>query len=179
MVQLRRTHHVGWRITRAWVAVLMIVGLLSATGCTYPTLRHYTPADGVNLEAGGLKVHNLMILSHQEGSGFLSATLTADQPDALTAVSGVALKPDYSVASTLTVSMPGPVAVGNQDMVILTKGPFITVKGQGLKAGLEADLTFQFEKAGDLKIRVPVVDGDLPEYATLTPVPSASPSSGP
>jgi len=40
--------------------------------------------------------------------------------------------------------------------------------------GLDANVTLQFENAGEVTLRVPILDGNEPQYATLKP--SATPS---
>ena len=48
-------------------------------------------------------------------------------------------------------------------------------KSPDLIVGADAQLTLTFSTAGDLNIRVPIVDANQPDYATITP--SAAPSS--
>ena len=65
---------------RAAAALVLSVGLLGAASCgmDVQTTRPYTPAEGVNVEVGrpAVQVRNLMILSREDGKGFLSATMT-------------------------------------------------------------------------------------------------------
>ena len=66
----------------------------------------------------------------------------------------------------------------NNTQVVLTDlNPLITISGaSGLAAGLDADVTLQFTKAGSFTARTTVVDGNLPPYAEITPSPTPSPS---
>jgi hypothetical protein len=165
-----------------WVpalAMTFVLGLvLTACGFNVQTNLPYTPADGVNLEVGPVQVRNLMILSRTEGVGFVSATMSSSQSDALVGVSGTVINSDGSNGAALTATMPNPIALGNGTPVVLTDQPaFITVKADGLKAGLTVDLTLQFSSAGETTLRVPVVDGNHPYYATVSPAPSATPST--
>ena len=41
-------------------------------------------------------------------------------------------------------------------------------------AGLDAVVTLAFQNAGEATLRVPVVDGNEPQYATLKPTPTPS-----
>ena len=40
--------------------------------------------------------------------------------------------------------------------------------------GADAEVTLTFSTAGDLTIRVPIVDADQPDYKTITPSPAPS-----
>ena len=59
-------------------------------------------------------------------------------------------------------------------MVVLTDGPPITVKSPDIEAGLSATLTLTFESAGEATVKVPIVDGNEPHYATISPAPTPS-----
>jgi hypothetical protein len=172
---LRRASSRG---SRAVVALLLALGLAltaSACGMNVQTMNPYTPAEGVNFDVGSIHVRNVMILSRVPGEGYLSASLVSDSTDALLGVTGVAIKADGTEGSPLTVTLPDPVAVGNNTMVVLTDRPLITVKSADLQSGLVAKLVFRFSKAGEVTTNAPVVDANQPAYATVTP--SATPSS--
>ena len=166
------------RVVRLGAALLLTIGLLlsaSACGMNVQTLNPYTPAEGVNFDVGSVHVRNVMILSRTPAEGYLSASMVSDDPDALLGVSGVVMKADGSEGSPLAVTLPNPVALGNNSMVVLTDRPLITVKSADLQSGLVVKLVFQFSKAGEVTTNAPVVDADQPAYATITP--SATPSS--
>jgi hypothetical protein len=168
------------RLSRLGVALLMSLGLaLTASACGFEvqTNNPYTPAEGVNFDAGSVNMRNVMILSRTPGEGYLSASMTSGASDALLKVTGFAIKADGSEGAPLTVTLPNPVAVGNGSMVVLTDRPLITVKSADLQAGLVARLVFQFSKAGEVTTTAPVVNADQPAYATISPSPSPSPSS--
>jgi len=160
-------------------ALLLCLGLvLGVAGCgmNVQTNKPYTPAEGVNLDAGAIKIRNLMILSREAGSGFLAASMVSSERDALTGVSGTAIKSDGSTGGAITSTLPSPVALGNGQLVILTQRPLITVTGTDLAPGLTAKLTLQFSTAGEVNLVVPVVNADQIDYATISPSPSATPS---
>jgi hypothetical protein len=48
------------------------------------------------------------------------------------------------------------------------------VRSPDLMAGLDADVTLAFQNAGEATLRVPVVDGNEAQYATLKPTPTSS-----
>jgi hypothetical protein len=138
------------------------------------TLNPYTPAEGVNFDVGSVHVRNVMILSRTPGEGFLSASMISNDRDALLSVSGTAIKADGTDGAPLTVTLPDPVAVGSNSMVVLTDRPLITVKSPDLEEGLVARLVFRFSTAGEVTTTAPVVDADQPAYATITPSPTPS-----
>ena len=71
---------------------LALLTLVSACGMNAQTLQPYTPAEGVNFNVGppgeSVQVRNLMILSREDGVGYVSASMVAEERDALTAVAG-------------------------------------------------------------------------------------------
>jgi hypothetical protein len=171
----------GWSPTvRMVAALLMVVAVSVATACGFEkqTLRPYTPAEGVNFDVGGdrgVKVRNLLILSRTEGEGVLSGTMVAGDRNQLTGVSGKAIKSDGSDGSPLTASIPSSLTLESGVAVVLTDMPLITAKSSDLKAGLLADVTLQFSPAGSATVRIPVVDANEGQYASVGP--SATPSS--
>lgn len=168
------------RARRLWSALLLSFGiLLATTACgDFQTLQQYTPAEGVNFDQGGVHVRNLMVLSHEDGSGFLNGTLVASERDALDSVSGVPIKSDNTDGSELEVTQKDPVTLGNNVLVVLTEREPITLEGADLKAGLLVRLTLHFSTAGTKEVEVPVVDANTHEYATVSPVPSAPATPG-
>lgn len=176
MAHLART-----RVHRSLVATLLGLALLafvSACGMNAQTLQPYQPAEGVNFDVGpagnAVQVRNLMILSHEDGKGVVSATLVAADTDSLTGIAGYPLKVDNSQGSTFEVSMPGPVALTPGLPVVLTARELITVTSPDLLLGGAAELTLSFSTVGDHTVKVPVVDGNQPEYETITPSPTPS-----
>jgi hypothetical protein len=160
-------------------ALLLVLGLVlgvSACGMKVQTNEPYTPAEGVNFDAGSVHLRNVMILSRTPGEGFLSASLVSAEPDSLTKVSGTAVKPDGSPGSPLTINLLGPVSIGGT-LIVLTDRPLIMVKSADLQAGLVAKLVFTFSGAGEVTTTAPVVDANQQAYATITPSPSTAPSS--
>jgi hypothetical protein len=164
---------------RVLVALLLALGLLvggAACGFDVQTNRPYTPAQGVNDDVGNppVQVRNLMVLARENGVGYLSATMTAAERDALVRVTGKPVKVDYAFGTDFTVVQSGPVALNPGAIVILTKQPLIELKSPDLLVGVEAEVTLTFGNAGELKRRVPVVNADEQPYATISPTPSPS-----
>lgn len=183
----RRWHARTGRVRAALAAAALVVVLpAAACGTNAQTLRPYTPADGVNFDVGDqtvpdsvIHVRNLLVISRAPGKGIVSGTLVTSGRDTLTGVSGVPYQADSSKGAPFTATMSGPVLLINNAQVVLTDiDPFITVSGAaGLAAGLDADVTLQFGKAGSVTTRTTVVDGNLPPYDEISP--SANPSASP
>src|SRR5690606_38619276 len=123
---------------------------------------------------------NLMIESKEPGSGYVSASLTAAaHTDALQRITGRAYTRDGQPGAPLTVNQPGPVQVPAGSLVVLTDQPLIEVTSADLEPGLEAEVTLTFATAGETTMRIPVVSADDPQFATVSPSPSASTSPTP
>jgi hypothetical protein len=172
------TAAVGRRTARVAAGLLSVVLLSMAAACGFDvqTNRPYTPAQGVNYNVGTppVQVRNLMVLSREDGQGFVSATLAATDQDSLTSVAGVPIKPDYTPGEPFTVSLGGPVALPIRAIVGLTnRKPLITVASPDLQLGGEAELTLTFATAGAFKTRVPIVNADEEPYATISPATAA------
>ena len=60
---------------------------------------------------------------------------------------------------------------------MLTDRPLITVSqpGPGARGG-RSTLTLQFKNAGEVTLLIPVVDGNEPHYATISPSPAPIPT---
>ena len=172
--------------TRVHRSVLALIGvallaLMSACGMHAQTTQPYTPAEGVNTNIGPtgawVQVRNLMVLSHGDGEGILSASIVADENDTLTGVTGRPITTDGKAGTEFTATLAKPLELTPGKLVVLTgETDLVTVKSAELLVGGEAELTLSFAKVGDQTLRVPVVDASQPDYATITPRPVASPS---
>lgn len=173
----------GW-VLRTGASLLLALGLVlsvAACGMNVQTNRPYTPSDGVAVDVGDpanpnkvVHVRNLSIISWAPGEGVLSGSIVTADRDSLTAVSGTPIKLDGSEGTPFTGTIPSTVAVANGLQVVLTDQPPIIVKSPDLKAGLDAIVTLQFENAGEVTTRAPIVDGNVGPYVSLKP--SATPS---
>ena len=172
------------RRLRAGVAVLLSLGLLflaTACGMDVQTNQPYTPAEGVNVDAGNPKdpkavvhVRNLLIVSKSPGQGFVSGTVVTYGSDELTGITGVPIKADGTEGPPFTATMSSPIPLANGQQVVLTDGPLITVKSPDIAPGLSATLTLTFKSAGEVTTKVPVMDGNEPQYADISPGPTPS-----
>jgi hypothetical protein len=172
--------HAVSHFSRWTAALLLSLGLVltaSACGMDVQTNRPYTPAEGVNFDVGSVHVRNLMILSRTDGTGILSGSMVSYDRDALIALSGTPITVEGADGTAFKVTIPDPVALGNGALVVLTQRSFITLESAELEPGLTARLVLNFSTAGESTVIVPVVDANQPDYATITPTPSASPSA--
>ena len=107
----------------------------------------------------------------------MSASIVTDDRDALTAVSGTPIKVDGTEGAPFTATIGNTVSIANGAQVVLTDQAPISVQSPDLMAGLEAAVTLAFQNAGEVTVRVPVVDGNEAQYATLRPTPTSTPSA--
>lgn len=172
--QRARTRSRRSRAALAGLGSLTMALTAASCGMEVQTTNPYTPAIGVNFDVGDVQIRDLMILSRTPGQGFLSGTLTSYAEDTLIGVSGNAYKSDGSDGSALNVTVQ-PVKVVPATPVVLTKRPLLNVASADLEAGLTAKMVLRFAKAGEVTTNAPVVDANLPQYASIGP--SASPSA--
>jgi hypothetical protein len=164
-------------------SLLLIAGLaFLAGGCGFKvqTSQPYTPGEGVAVDVGDpanpnkvVHVRNLSIISWAPGEGVVSGSIVTADRDSLTGVSGMPIKADGSEGAPFTGTIPSTISVANGTQVVLTDQPII-VKSPDLKAGLDAIVTLQFENAGEVTLRAPILDGNVGPYVSLKP--SATPS---
>ena len=172
---------------RRGTSLLLVIGLLlvsGACGQDVQTNRPYTPAEGVNIDVGDpanpdkvVHVRNLLIISWAPGEGVVSASIVTDDRDALTSVSGTPIKVDGTEGAPFTATIPNTVSLANGRQVVLTDQEPITVKSPDLRAGLDANVTLGFQNAGEVTVRVPVVDGNEAQYTPLRPTPTPTSSA--
>ena len=122
-------------------------------------------------------VRNLLVISKAPGSGVLSASLVTDGRDQLTGVTGYAIKFDGSEGAPLTVTLSNTVSIANRAQVVLTDQSPIGVTSADLAPGGTASMTLTFANAGEVTVLVPVVDGNEPQYASIGPAPTPTPST--
>jgi hypothetical protein len=169
---------------RGGVSLLLVIGLLlvaGACGRDVQTDQPYTPAEGINIDVGDpanpnevVHVRNLLIISHAPGEGIVSGSIVTGGRDALTSVSGIPIKVDGTEGAPFTATIPNTVSIANGAQVVLTDQTPITVKSPDLMAGLDATMTLAFQNAGEVTLKVPIVDGNEPQYVTLKPTPTPS-----
>lgn len=180
----RRRPVSGWSL-RDGASLLVALGLLllvGACGFNVQTNRPYTPSEGVNADVGDpanpnnvVHVRNVAIICWAPGEGVVSGSIVTAGRDSLTAVTGMPIKADGTEGAPFTGTIPSTVAVANGLQVVLTDAPPIVVKSPDIMPGLDAIVTLQFENAGEVTLRAPIVDGNESQYVSLKP--SATPSA--
>lgn len=168
--------------TLAAAVVLGATLALSGCGLDAQTLQPYTPAHGVNVDNGPVKVRNLLVIADDAGRGVLSGSFAVSADDTLTSVSGNALGADGASAGSLTVT-GNPVPLKRTGLAVLTSvtSP-IRLSSPALKPGLLAELQLSFASGLSQKVTVPVMSVTDPIYAPTAPLltapaPSASPTA--
>jgi hypothetical protein len=159
-------------------AVLLTGMLTSGCGFDAQTLQPYTQAMGVNADVGddrSVKVRNLLIVSREDHQGFVSASILATKPDALTGVSGTVFQDADAPSAALTSNLRQPLVLTPAELVVLTERPVIQVTSPLLTPAALVELEMRFSQAGTLKILVPVYRNQG-EYETITPIPRTTPA---
>jgi hypothetical protein len=175
----------GGLALRGGASLLLVIALLlvsGACGQNVQTNRPYTPGEGINVDVGDpampnkvVHVRNLAIISFAPGEGILSGSIVTGDRDALTAVNGTPIKVDGSEGAPFTATIPNTVSIANNALVVLTDQEPVTLTSPDLAAGLDAIVTLAFQNAGEVTLRVPVVDGNEGPYVSLKP--TATPSA--
>lgn len=164
------------RGARTVVAGVGLALLLTGCGFDVQTLQPYTPAHGVNVEAGSIKVRNLLVVSDDSGKGVVSASILSPKADKLVKVEGAPIKLDGSKGAPFTAS--GSVDVPANQLAVLTNGaPAFSVSSADLKPGLTADVKLTFESGATAAVVAPVMSKDSPIYSTIAPAAGGSASA--
>ncbi|CAG7844078.1 hypothetical protein USB125703_00300 [Pseudoclavibacter triregionum] len=168
--------------SRAVVSLALAAALgCGLTACNYispqRTTEWYAASDGVNLEAGGLSLRNLMIVVPTETASpaggstgqLVGAVVNPGKEQGTLKITGEGISP-------ITIQIPA-----GQDLVQLSfgEGESVPVQGSKLTPGTMLELTFTPSTGSSASIEVPVLDGTLKEYSTIAPTGAASPTSLP
>lgn len=156
------------RTTRAAVAGLAAVAALALTGCsaTNPltTKGSYEASDGTAVEVGAVHALNLIVVAEAEGGpGVLTGALSNRSAD------------DEDLTLTVAGGDPVDVAVGARSSVLVgvSDAPAgyatveVPVASVDTAPGGLTTVTIASGSSGRAEVRVPVMDGSLPEYAAV------------
>lgn len=158
------------------VGLLASAVLLGTTGCNFfvpqATLTSYNPSDGVALHSGDVSLDNALWISEDGESAQLIGRFSNTSGEDIDAtlqlsVAGGAEKQSLS----FTVPGDGVIDLGSDE------ASTVTIDNLGSDPGTTASVYLQAGDAEGQSALVPVLNGDLPEYASLVPTPSASPSA--
>jgi hypothetical protein len=159
-------------------AFLLLVAGLSGCGFNYATDRSNTIAAGVSDQNGEVDVLNAMVVSAQDGSGTLIATLSNNSPKDTYHLQSVS----FGSSSTVSVASFDPIEVKPSASVNLADGQGIKVSGSSIKAGYFVSVTLTFDGGETADMSIPVMAA-ANEFADLdngtgspSPVPSPSAS---
>ncbi|HEU5421548.1 MAG TPA: hypothetical protein VFV41_27940 [Streptosporangiaceae bacterium] len=166
------------------VAAAALIAALAA-GCEAgngaPTLNWHQPTEGAGTEVHGISVRNVFVLGAP-----LDSTLDAGESTSLFfALVNNNPTPDRLVSiqapgSASSVTIPaGGIPLGTQQAVLLT-GPrpraVLTNLTRDLTNGGYVTLTMNFQNAGSVTMRVPVV-ATTDSFGTFSPAPSPTPTT--
>lgn len=152
----------------AAAVVLVAVAVPALAGCsvtnTITTQRAYEASDGVGVDLGGVRAGNLLVVAADEGGpGSLVGYLTNEGDSAAV----VAVGPAGGEPVAVVRLAPGATALLGQEH------ERVDVPSVSEPPGALVLLGFAVEDGDETVVEVPVVDGTLPEYATLVPAPPA------
>jgi hypothetical protein len=160
--------------TARTAAGLAVVAVLALSGCsaTNPiaTIADYPPSDGVATTVGDVRALNMLVVAEAEGApGTLTGALTnrSSQDETVTlTLGGQQVRVPVAASSTVLVGAPdAPARYETADVEIAA----VDVAPGGLTT-----VTLATGSGGSVELRVPVLDGKLPEYQALLPGTSAT-----
>lgn len=158
----------GARVRPLAVAALLALGVGVAGCANYETTKPYQPGAGVQTNASGVQVRNLMVLD-TDGTMQLAGSVIAAANDQLTSVTGTALKADGTAGSPLTISGTAVTLPAGQPVPLTNQHATVT----GAVSGGMTKLTLNFAKAGPVTMTVPVVNAKANDIHSPTPVASS------
>jgi copper(I)-binding protein len=168
---------------RAIAAAAFLAAAPALAGCGAGfdaiTAQPYAPTEATSVKVKGLDITQAFFLGPDSGGTlpagasaplYLYMVNTTGQPDQLV---GVGVDPALG-----TAKVPAPVALpagGKQAAVVGRPTPSIVIEQlkKPLRGGEEIQVQLQFEKAGIVPLRIPVVTRSR-EFATLPPAQGAS-----
>jgi hypothetical protein len=158
---------------RIAASIVLAVGIVMGTaGCNLiapqATLRHYDASDGVGGSVGDIDVRNAILISDTGKAGNLVVTLVNTGDSAHL----VNIKHGNSEKVKQVSVKPGAIKVlgGPTDQRVVFNG----IKTE---PGALYPVYFQYGDETVLRLRVPVLDGSLPEYQDYSPTSAVSSSS--
>ncbi|MGX5695584.1 hypothetical protein ACWKWP_05235 [Agromyces soli] len=153
-------------------AALALGIVLGGSGCamlTYQaTTEPYDASDGVSADVGELELRNILVISDLGVAGNLVMTVVnngAEDRELLVEYGDGGEAEPVEIAAGSTVSF----GVGEEQGVDPIKPVLLpTLDAQ---PGSLLPIFFQYEGAEGMEVRVPVLNGTLPEYSSLVPKP--------
>lgn len=155
------------------VAAFVLVG---TTGCNFfvpqATLTSYDPSDGVRVHSGEASIDNaLWITEDGENAQFIGRLTNRSTEDLAVNIEIQLEGGDTTQALPITVPANSTLDFG------ATPETTLVVDNLGSQPGSTIGIYLQAGEAEGASTLVPVLNGDLAEYATLVPTPASSPAS--
>jgi hypothetical protein len=144
-------------------AALALGIAIGGSGCamiTYQaTTEQYDPSDGVSADIGALDLRNVLVVSDDGEDGNLVMSVTNTGDDDVT----LGVQVDGGETLEVDVDAGQTVSLGTEE-----EEPLL-LEGIDTEPGGLLPIYFQYSGAEGAEIRVPVLDGRLPEYEDLVP----------
>ena len=158
------------RPARTAVAGLAAVAALALGGCSatndMTTVADYDASDGAGAALGNLRIGNLLVVAAAEGDpGVVAGSLSNGGSRA----EQVTLEVDGGEPVEVEVPAGGTVLMGAADAPARYGTADVEVAAVAAPPGGLVDVTITTGSAGTQELRVPVLDGTLPEYEDLLP----------
>lgn len=162
---------------RIAATVVLAAGILVGTaGCglfaPQATTIHYDASDGVSGSVGEVDVRNALLITNDGSSANLIVSLV--NPGNTSRTMRVQYDSENGkVTDEITVSANDTVTLGDKG------APTVTLRDVKAEPGALFPVFFQYGNETGTQLLVPVLDGALDQYSTLTPtpVPTATPGA--
>jgi len=134
------------------------------------TLKPYDPSDGVSATLGDVAIRNMFAIASPDGK---TLSLVITMINTGTSYANVTFQYPSNGAQTTSVRFVrpnSPVSLGNapgEEQFIITNS--------GVPAGANLPVYVQTGSIPGQLVPVPVLDGSLSQYSTLTPTPAPTP----
>lgn len=160
--------------TFAIAVIALSAGLIGPTGCGYinpqQTTYQYAASDGIHAEVGPAKLRNILIVASDENQpGRVIGAIYNSSPN------------DITVSLNGAGGAQAEVAVEKNSYTLLNESTDpVILSTAGGRPGSLVDITVTEDETDMTQvIKVPVLDGTLPEYAPYLPGGPPTPSPGP
>jgi hypothetical protein len=172
----------GWPRRLLIVAAAALVPAVAGceAGNDAPTLNYHYPTDGVGTVTHDISIRNVFVLG-APGNGSLATGQPAGLFFALVndGNTGDRLLSVQAPGTATAVTLPGGGIGLPSNSVALLSGPqpkaVLTGLTRPLNGGSVVTIVFNFQKAGSVTLRVPVIPNST-AYATFSPAPTPTPT---
>lgn len=155
-------------VKRAAVATALVLSLAGcAAGKDATTLQPYTPVDGVQGVAQGIKVRDVVLVSLPDGTGVVVGTVvqSGDTQDRITGIT-VDGKPTTLVPASPVLDSNIPIRFAGD-----SANASAVIRGLNATAGTLAQISFTFAQSGTVDLDA-IVRDNKEEFAGVTAPPA-------